>query len=82
MLAVVQDKQDFPRSEVETERIRKWSAWHLPHPQDRGNRLRHELRVRERGEFNEPGPILVPLHLGSHLQSQACLARAARPGER
>ena len=48
-------------------------------PSDRGHRLRHEPRIRERGELHQPDAVRIGVQqVGRHLQREARLAAAAR----
>ncbi len=69
--------------DVLQQRVLDRAAGFLAHAEHRGHRLRHEPRVADRGEFDEPDAVRVVRHdLGRDLQRQARLAHAADAEQR
>jgi hypothetical protein len=67
---------------VVNESVDEGIARRLPHPENRGHRLRHEIGVGERGELDQPHPVLDVLRrLRGDREGEARLARAPGTGE-
>src|SRR5687768_10046447 len=80
MLAVVEKQQGALRAQVVLENFerRAMPLRVFTQLEDREQRLRDERRIGQRGELHEPDPAREQAQqLCSHLESQACLSRAA-----
>ena len=83
VLAVVQHEQGLAGPQVVGQGLPHRPAGPLGHAQRRGDRLRHQRRVRQRREFDEPRPVRVGgRHRPRYLQRQPRLADATGPGHR
>ena len=91
VLAVVEDQQHGPVAQVRDERVDDRQAALLPDAERRRDRLRHEARIRDRRELDEPRAVGEAVeHVGRELERQPRLADApgaeqrqqARPLER
>ena len=78
VLAVVEDQQELPILDMLKQCVRDPAPRLLLDPERRRHRLRHQPRIRERRELDEPYAIgKVVQHLGAHLQRDPCLAQSA-----
>jgi hypothetical protein len=66
VLAVVQDEEELLGLKVLNERLAQGASRRLAHPYSRGNCLRYQVGVRERGQPHPPRSLLEALH---HLMS-------------
>jgi hypothetical protein len=83
VLAVVQHQQEPPVPEGVDQRGDQRAVGLFADVERGGRRLRHESRLRERRELDEPDPIRERLHqVPRYLQCQPGLPAAARSRER
>jgi len=77
MFAVVKDDEALPVADAAHQRLDDRPPRLLLHAQDRRHRLRHDLRVGERRELDEPDAVGIIVHdVDRDLQRQARLAEA------
>jgi hypothetical protein len=83
VLAVVQDQEHALRSQVIAQGIQDRASGFLVHAQRRDYRLRNQVRIEHRSQFDQPCPRGKGIeHLGGQPQGEARLARPARTGQR
>ena len=69
MLAVVQHQKHALGAEGCQKCRPQGAAWRFTHTEYRRDRLRHEYRVRQRGQVHQPDPVREVLDLlGGHLK--------------
>ena len=83
VLEVVEDEQAGPRREVLHEQLEGGADAAVGQPDRTRDRARHESRLGERLERDEPRPVRIPVRgRRGDLERQARLADPAGPGER
>ena len=82
MLAVVENQQGFPRAQVIAQHRKQRLPGGLLDLQHVGQCARHESRIAERRQVDEPHPVAIRIeHLGGGLLREPSLAEAAHPGQ-
>lgn len=75
VLAIIKDEEGVPGPEVFRKRFEERDTRRLADPEHRGNSLRHEVGIGERGELDQSDHVLEPSdHVGSHREGEAGLA--------
>ena len=78
VLAIVEQQQQTPRLEMTAERLREVDTGALAHAQHLRDRARHQRRIGDRAELDEPHAVGIRVvRFGRHLQREARLADAA-----